>query len=339
MNTESKFMQLVRYIPGFILLVCIGLLSKYVAQFIPHVDYIIVAIVIGMLIRNTVGIPEVLRPGVETFELWLKIGVVLLGARLMLQQLFSLGSIGLAMIVVEIIMSVLLVTFVAKRLKVSDKLGSLMGIGVAICGVSAIIACAPAIDADEDEQSYAIATILIFGAAALFLYPLVGYAFDMSDQAFGIWAGLAVDNTAEAVATGFIYSEKAGEFATLAKMCRNTLMGLTVLGFATYYAARGMTEQIEHKGRFLWDKFPKFIIGFIVFSLLSTVGFFTEEHIGMLKNAYSWFFMLTFAGVGLETSFKEMKKSGFRPLIVGLSAEAGVGIITLVMVLALARFF
>ena len=154
-----------------------------------------------------------------------------------------------------------------------EKLSSLLSIGVGICGVSAIIGAAPSIEAEKEETGYAIAIILVFGAAALVVYPLIGRLLSMSDKLFGIWAGLAVDNTAEAVATGAIYSKAALAYTTLAKLCRNALMGFVILGFAVYYARRGMARQVTHKGRFLWQKFPKFVLGFLGLSVIFSVLF------------------------------------------------------------------
>jgi uncharacterized integral membrane protein (TIGR00698 family) len=322
-----------RLIPGLALLAGVGYSSKIIASYIPHMDFIIVAIFLGMVIGNTIGVPAIFAPGVATSELWLKAGVICLGARLLLQQVFAMGSTALAIVVLEIIFSIAAVRFMVKRFNISDKLGSLLAIGVGICGVSAIIGCASAIDAEEKDQAYAIATILIFGAGALVVYPLVGYLLQMSSLTFGVWAGLAVDNTAEAIATGFIYSDEAGKFATLTKMCRNALMGVVILGFALYYARQGLTKDVENKGRFLWEKFPKFILGFLLFSLLSTVGFFNKGDIKLLKHAYKWFFMLCFVGVGLSTRVSDMKKTGFKPFLVGISTEALVGAFTLATVL------
>src|SRR3954468_17370841 len=116
--------------------------------------------------------------------------------------------------------------------KLSPKLRSLLSIGASICGVSAIIAAKGAIDADDEEASYAIAAILALGAVSLFVFPLIGHAFAMSDHAYGLWVGLAVDNTAEAAAAGVLYSDSAGRFAVLAKTARNATMGFVVLGYA-----------------------------------------------------------------------------------------------------------
>src|ERR1700730_8620577 len=150
------------------------------------------------------------------------------------------------------------------------KLVSLLAIASSICGVSAIIAAKGAIDADDEDVSYAIAAILALGAVSLFLFPLIGHALGMSDHAFGLWAGLAVDNTAEATAAGALYSDAAGKFAVIAKTTRNATIGFVVLGYAIYWARKQSGKVVTNKAAFLWEKFPKFILGFLALSGLAT---------------------------------------------------------------------
>src|SRR5262249_60096603 len=123
--------------------------------------------------------------------------------------------------------------------RLSPKLTSLLSIGASICGVSAIIAAKGAIDADDEDTSYAIAAILALGAVSLVVFPIVGHALSMSDQAYGLWVGLAVDNTAEATAAGALYSDAAGEVAVLAETTRDATIGVVVLGYALYSARKG----------------------------------------------------------------------------------------------------
>ena len=258
--------------------------------------------------------------GLRPYEFFLKVGIVLMGARFLVTDVARLGGIGLAMVAVEILFSIAFVGLFARWFRLPEKLGSLLSVGVGICGVSAIIGAAGSIEAEKEETGYAIAVILVFGAAALIAYPLIGRALAMSDKLFGIWAGLAVDNTAEAVATGAIYSKAALAYTTLAKLCRNAMMGFVILGFAVYYARRGMAKQITHKGRFLWQKFPKFVLGFlglsVIFSVLLAVFTSADAHkflvgrTGAMKNLSEWAFQLTFIGVGLRTSFRDMVRTG-----------------------------
>jgi uncharacterized integral membrane protein (TIGR00698 family) len=323
---------MVKKIPGIFLLVGVGLLSKFIAGYIPHLDYVLVAIALGMLIRNTVTLPQILEAGVDTYELWLKIGIVFLGARLVLGDVLSLGAKGLLMVLVEIIVSLTVIMFLARKFGLSDKLGSLLAVGVGICGVSAIIGASGAIDAEEEDAALAIATILIFGAVMIFLFPLLGQVIGLSPEAFGYWAGLAIDNTSEAVATGFAFSEVAGQYATLTKLGRNALMGVVILFFAIRFAGNNSSKKIDNKLKFIWSKFPKFLLGFLLMSLLSTVGFFNDSQISVMKHLTNWAFMLAFVGVGFRTRISEMKKAGFKAAVVGFGGELAVAIVTLLMV-------
>jgi len=321
------------YLPGIALLLAVGYAGKVVAGYVPHTEYVIWAIAIGMVIRNTISIPKMFLPGIGTYELWLKTGIVLMGAKFAFQNILSIGGTGLAMVVIEIALSIAVASYLARRFGLSDRLGSLIGVGVGVCGVSAIIGATGAIGAKQEDASYAIATILIFGAAMVFLYPLLGHLMGMTDAMFGYWAGLAVDNTAECLATGFAYSEAAGKVTTVVKLCRNALMGLVILFMALHYARRGMTGEVTGKGRFLWDRFPKFVLGFLALSIIVTLGLLTKDSVTTMVNISKWLFLLTFAGVGLSTQFSQLK-AGFRPFAVGFVVEALVSVITLGMIYA-----
>ena len=280
--------------------------------------------------------PRAFREGVDTYEFWLKIGIVLLGVRFVLGDIVKLGGVSLACVVLELALAIAVMTALGRAFKLSPKLTSLLAIGASVCGVSAIIAAKGAIEADDEDASYAIAAILALGAVSLLVFPLVGRALGMSDHAYGLWAGLAVDNTAEAAAAGALYSDAAGKFAVLAKTTRNATIGFVVLGYALYWVRRNQAHAIAHKGAFLWQKFPKFVLGFLVISGLATAGAFTGAQAADLANLSRWAFLLTFAGVGLRTDLRELSKQGLRPLAVGVIGEFA---IAAVMVVAAARSF
>jgi uncharacterized integral membrane protein (TIGR00698 family) len=221
----------------------------------------------------------------------------------------------------------------------TPKLTSLLAIGSSICGVSAIIAAKGAIEADDEEASYAIGAILLLGAFSLFAFPAIGHAFGMSDHLFGLWAGLAVDNTAEATAAGALYSDTAAKFAVVAKTTRNAMIGFVVLGYAVYWARKAKHQAVANKAAFLWQKFPKFVLGFLLISILATVGAFSKPQLTDLANLSRWAFLLTFAGVGLQTNFAELRKQGLRPLAVGAIGEFAIAGITLALLLGANRAF
>lgn len=344
-NPLPKILGLV---PGIALLAGIGFLGKVIEQslnayakahhlHVPNIEYVLWAILIGLVVSNTVGLPSLFQPGVLTYEFWLKAGIVLLGSRFLLGDVLKLGSVSLLLVVLELAVAFTLMTLLGRWFRLKPKLTSLLAVGSAVCGVSAIIATKGAIDADDEDSSYAIAAILALGALALFTFPLIGHALHLSDHAYGLWAGLAVDNTAEATAAGALYSDLAGKVAVLAKTTRNAMIGFVVLGYALYWAGKGQAQGIQNKSAFLWQKFPKFVLGFLLISLLATAGFFNKEQLGSLANLSRWAFLLTFAGVGLRTNFRQLRAQGLRPFAVGAIGEILIAAVTLAMVLSAAK--
>ncbi len=353
-------------LPGIALLAAVGYAGKFIEQSIshyakshhrvlPNIEYVFWAIAIGMLITNTIGLPRIFRAGVATYEFWLKAGIILLGARFILGDILHLSGISFVLIFIELALALTFMTYLGAAFKLSPKLTSLLAVGSSICGVSAIIATQGAIDAEEEDSSIAIAAILALGAISLVFFPLVGHVLHMSDHAYGLWTGLAVDNTAEATAAGALYSDAAGKIAVLAKTCRNACIGFVVLGYALYWARRGAAEQVVNKGAFLWTKFPKFVLGFLFISLLATLGTldpklyphlvgltrfgFSRPQIAALGNLSRWAFLLTFAGVGLRTNFRDLFKQGARPFLVGAIGEIVIAVITLALVLGADHYY
>lgn len=344
--------NLLDYVPGVLLLIGIGLLGKYAQIWwnllakkehwtVPDIEYVLWAIVIGLLVTNTVGVHRIFKPGVATYEFWLKIGIVALGARFVLGDIVKLGGISLVQILLDMTIAGGIILLAAKLFGLSGKLGSLLAIGTSICGVSAIVASKGAIRARNSDVSYAIAAILALGAVALFTLPVLGHALGLSDHEFGLWAGLAVDNTAETTATGYLFSDEAGKLAVLVKSVRNALIGFVVLGFALYWASKGEADQIAPgfgaKAKFVWEKFPKFVLGFLAVSALATAHLLSKGQVANLGNVSKWAFLLTFAGVGLNTNFRELARTGWRPLVVAVIGLVVVAVVSLGLVLVTSR--
>jgi uncharacterized integral membrane protein (TIGR00698 family) len=344
--------RLVDYLPGLALLIVVGLLGKYAEVgwlglakreywTVPDIEYVLWAILIGLVIANTVGLHRVFRPGVLTYHFWLKVGIVALGSRFVLGDVLKLGATSLVQIVVDMVVAGSIILAAARLFGLSGKLGSLLAIGTSICGVSAIVAAKGAIRARNSDVGYAIAAILALGAVALFTLPLLGHAIGLSDHEFGLWAGLAVDNTAETTATGFPFSDEAGKIAVLVKSTRNALIGFVVLGFALYWAARGEADQLapgaKAKAAFIWDKSPKFVLGFLAVSAIATAGLLNKGQLANVGNVSRWAFLLTFAGVGLSTDIRQIARSGWRPLAVAVIGLVVVAAVSLGLVLFTSR--
>jgi uncharacterized integral membrane protein (TIGR00698 family) len=342
---SNPALSFLRLIPGILLLSGIGYAGKLmelnVGKFakahhwtFPNIEYVLWAILLGLLISNVIGIPQIFRAGIATYEFWLKAGIVLLGARFLLGDVLKIGGLSLALVAIEIIGAIAFMQVLGRVFGLRPKLSSLLAVGSAVCGVSAIIAAKGAIEADDEDSGFAIAAILALGALALFTFPLIGHSLHLTDTAYGTWSGLAVDNTAEALAAGALYSDVAAKQAALTKTARNAMIGFVVLVYAIYYAGRGQAKEVKNKALFLWQKFPKFVLGFLLISILATYQFFDKPQVTALANLSRWAFLLTFAGVGLRTNFREMRKQGLRPFAVGAIGEVVIAAFTLGLVFA-----
>ena len=345
----SPARRVLNLVPGVLALGLIGYAGKFTEQSIaaygrahhltlPNIEYVLWAIVFGLIVSNTIGLPAICEAGIDTYEFWLKTGIVLLGVRFVLGDVARLGGVSLACVFLELAVSIAVMTALGRAFKLRPKLTSLLSIGASVCGVSAIIAARGAIEADDEDVSYAIAAILALGAVSLVVFPIIGRALGMSDRAYGLWVGLAVDNTAEATAAGALYSDAAGKFAVLAKTSRNATIGFVVLGYALYWIRRGGASAIGNKAAFLWEKFPKFVFGFLAVSALATAGAFSKKQSTDLANLSRWAFLFSFAGIGLRTNLRVLSNQGWRPLIVGVAGEVALAALTLALVLGTAQW-
>lgn len=316
-NTIShKIQEILSLIPGVAFLFIVGLVAKYIGAQIPHISFLIIAIAIGIIISNTIGLPPFIEKGIETHKLWLQIGIVVLGSQVIIADLLGVGSFLLLMILGYLVFGLLFTEFISSRFGLESRLGSSLASGVSICGVSAIIATSEGIKTRSKDIAYAIATILAFDVVTVFLYPTIGNLFSIPGEVFGPWTGISMLSTGTVVAAGFAHSEVAGQLATIVKMARNSFIGLVALLYTLYYVRKGASTYVHNKAKYLWDKFPKFVIGFLFIMIVANLGLLDKGQMTSMKNAYSWLFMLAFVGMGYDIDVKEIKKTGFKPLLV-----------------------
>jgi len=311
-----------RFVPGLVVLLTIGALARVVTAVADLSSVLMVAIILGFLIGNTVVLPAGTEPGIGTDTLWLKTGIVLMGATITLQTVVAAGPRMLLVVVGAV--SVTLVTIEALSrwpFDVPAKVGSLLAAGSSICGVSAVAAVSGSIEPDSKQVAYAAATVLVFDVLTIALYPVIGQALGLSDVVYGIWAGTTMFSTGPVTAAGFTYSDTAGEWAVLTKLTRNTLIGLVAVGYAMYYShRRAGTNGRATTPAYLWETFPKFIIGFILLMMIANLGLFSPDQLRMLTNASDWLFLLAFAGLGLRIDIGTVRETGAAPAaVVGLT--------------------
>jgi uncharacterized integral membrane protein (TIGR00698 family) len=262
----------------------------------------------------------------------LRAGVALLGARLTLDQVVETGASSVVAIVVVVSVALALGIWLAHRVGVVPPLAWLIAVGMAICGNSAILALSPIIRAPHRDTAYAVSTITVFGLLGVVLLPVIGRTLGLTDTLFGTWAGLSVNDTAQVVATGYAYSAPAGDVATIVKLTRNIAI-LPVLVGATWLMARADAHAAEASGstavpaavhplRWLARAVPWFVIGFVVFAGLRSVGAL-DVAIGdqtladVLSVVAGILILVALAGVGLGTDLRAMAGVGARPLALG----------------------
>ncbi|HEU4725092.1 MAG TPA: putative sulfate exporter family transporter [Candidatus Eisenbacteria bacterium] len=331
-------------LPGLLLAVGVALTARLLHGFLPPavgtaLGEVIVAVLLGLAIGNLVPLSGATAPGVRfSFHTVLRTAIVLLGATFSFAQVVAIGGKALLMIVALMLLALAVAHALGRAAGTPGRLATLIGVGTAVCGNSAIVATAPVIGARDDEVSFAIATNTLFGTLAVFLYPFIGHALGMSDAVFGTWAGTAVNDTSQVVAAGFAYSEAAGKVATAVKLTRNALMGGVIVAMGLVYsrslAATAAGAGGAAAGSSTWLKrlkqsLPLFVIGFLVLALLNTIGAVralsdaTGRDIPkLLQLIVKFLILVALAGVGLSTRFEAMRKTGVRPFYVGLATAA-----------------
>ena len=323
-----------RLVPGLAVLAGGALLARTIGDAIGF-NALLVAIALGFVLVNTVGIPDGLERGIGTHTIWLGAGIVLMGASLTLETVLDVGGLVLLVVALVTSLTILVVEGLARNVfGLADRFGSLLAAGAGICGVSAVVAVAGAIRAREEHVAYAAATVLLFDAITIVVYPVVGDVLGLSDVVFGVWAGVSMFSTGPVVAVGFAHSEVAGQWATMTKLARNALIGVVVLAYASFYA-RSRGDSAEASGssglplRTLWDEFPKFVLGFLALMAVASLGLLTPEQEASIENAYNWLFLVAFVGLGTEIRFADLRNTGMTPALVVLLAFALVSVVSL----------
>ncbi len=324
---------IVKVLPGLMLSLVIGALAKWLESLLPiHIiGASVIAMFIGMFL-NAVWHPACLKPGVKfTSKKVLKFAIILLGASLNVQVILSVGKLSLAVMVFTLLTCFGGGYFIGKALGLNWKLSNLISAGTGICGGSAIAAIAPVIDAEDSDIAYAISATFLFDMAMILLFPIMGRALGLSDMAYGLWAGTAVNDTSSVVAAGYAYSEAAGDFATMVKLTRTLSIIPTVLVF-TFVNLRlkrkvGMAE--SGKKTNIMSLFPWFIVGFLALAGLNSLGYIPTAVSAVAKSISKFLMVSALAAIGLSTNFGDVKKSGIAPMLHGFIISALVVIVAI----------
>lgn len=329
----------VKIVPGFLLSLVIALAAKWIESLLPvHlIGASVIALFIGMAINHFRKPNETLSIGLKfTSKKILKFAIILLGASLSIGTILEVGKISLTVMLFTLLTCFGGGYFVGKALGLNWKLSNLISAGTGICGGSAIAAIAPVIDAEDTDIAYAMSATFLFDMAMIVLFPIMGQAMGLSDMAYGLWAGTAVNDTSSVVAAGYAFSEAAGDFATMVKLTRTLSIIPTVIIFAFIELhlkkkaalAAGSTVNEKANINFL-SLFPWFIVGFLALAIINSFGLIPTAVSAAAKSLSKLLMVCALAAIGLNTSFRDMKKSGIAPMIHGFIISALVVIVAI----------
>lgn len=339
-------MKALKVFPGIILSVGVVLLACWLESLLPiHlIGSAVIAMFIGMVLNHFLRNTKVFASGLKfTSKKILKFAIILLGLSLNITTILNVGKMSLTVMIFTLLTCFGGGCFIGKALGLNWKLSNLISAGTGICGGSAIAAIAPTIDADDNDVAYAMSATFLFDMAMIVLFPIMGQAMGMTDQAFGIWAGTAVNDTSSVVATGYAFSEGAGDFATMVKLTRTLAIIPTVIIFAFVQLRLKRKEALansksgsELKANFSIAKiFPWFILGFLAMSIVASVFPIPAAVVSGTKSASKFLMVCALAAIGLNTSFSSMKKAGIRPMIHGFIISALVVVVALLVEMAM----
>lgn len=317
-----------KLLPGIAVSLALAIPAWFLGRIVPIVGAPIFAILAGMLL-SFLKRPSFLEGGIGfTGKKGLQYSIVFLGFGLDLGVVLKVGLDSLAVMVFTLTAAFVTAYFVGKALKIDSKVKILVGVGTAICGGSAIAATAPVIDADEEEVAFSISTIFLFNIIAVFLFPVLGHLMGMSQSAFGLWAGTAINDTSSVVAAAFSYGDDAGRYATIVKLTR-TLMIIPVtlvLAFARWRGDEGGRGQIN-----LVKIVPWFVLGFLAASLVRTINFLPMAVDAALPEIGKFGICAAMAAIGLKSNPLKLVRNGIRPILLGLACWISVAVVSLIV--------
>lgn len=286
-------------------------------------EYPLIAVIIGLLANaglRIIGLFERVRPAIRT-ELFLKVGLVLLGARISIGDLMANGAGGLIQALIMVTSVFFFTWWLAGKFNLPPTLKAVMASAVSICGVSAAIAAAGAVIAKKEEVTYITALVILTAIPLMVVTPWIAQAIDLDDTVAGAWFGGNIDTTAAVVGAGTIHGDKAQEIATVVKLAQNVLIGVVSFALALYFALVVEKDQGQRPSpMMIWNRFPKFVVGFVLVSALASADIFTSAHVSEMQAVSQWAFALAFVCIGIDFSPGALKQMGRGPIIVYIAA-------------------
>jgi uncharacterized integral membrane protein (TIGR00698 family) len=293
-----------------------------------NIEAVIFSLTIGLVLSNFFTLPAWLTESLST-ELFVKIGLILLGTSVIFGDILKAGSLGLIQALVVVISVWYFAFWVSKKMGIDEEFAIMISSAVSICGVSAAIATSGAIKGDSKKLSYVISIVLITAIPMIIFLPFIAQALGLSQAVTGAWLGGTIDTTGAVIASGTMVGEEALKISTIVKFSQNVLLGFAAFAISIYWTVTNnqssAVQEAKPTGAIIWERFPKFVLGFIAASLLFSFVI-SSETIDSVKGGFKalqglWF-ALAFTSIGLETKFSDLfSKEGKKPLYAFLIAQ------------------
>ena len=335
MNTKMK--ERLSFVLGLVICFAVAGVSVLAEGLIPGdmLGASIIALFLGTII-NSFFHPKWIKPALKfTSKKILKLAIILLGASLSISTIMTVGKMTFFVMIFTFAVCFGGGYFIRKIFGLNWKLSNLISAGTGICGGSAVAAIAPVIDAEDKDIAFAMSSTFIFDMVMVALYPIMGKALGLTDIAYGIWAGTSVNDTASVVASGYAFSEIAGDFATMVKLTRTLAIIPTVLVFA-FIGTRNKQKEMKLAGGGrkvnIVKIIPWFICGFLALAIINSFSLIPAEVSGVMKSTSKFLMVSALAAIGLNTSLLDFKKAGLRPMLYGITIDTLVTLTALVVI-------
>ncbi len=285
-------------------------------------ETVIFSLLIGLFISNVFGVPEWIK-GALSSEMYVKIGLVMLGSTILFDKILQLGAVGIIQSVIVVFGVWYFSFWLCRKFKIDEEMSMMLSSAVSICGVSAAIATAGAIKGDKTKLSYVVSLVMVVAVPMIFLMPVLAKLIGLNEVMAGAWIGGTVDTTGAVVATGAIYGDEAKDASVIIKSAQNVLLGIAAFAISIYWTFKQGKNNNSPESKYaekpslklLWERFPKFVLGFIAASLVFSFVIDPAEHqpaMDTIKNIQGLWFALAFTSIGLETKFKTFITKGNR---------------------------
>lgn len=304
-----------------------------------HFNYVVICLAAGIIIRNVFGVPKRWETGLSYYSVFLHAGIIMLGSQYLLRDMVKLGSLTVIIMVVFVFGTAAFFVFVSRLFKLDDSLAGVLSAGFSMCGVTALVATAPMVRAKNEQITYAIAVTVSFGILCMIILPPIARMFEVTQFSFGVISATGVPNSAQVIASGFMYGFDAGKVAGFVNIGRIVLIPAGAL-FIYFFT---MTREVLGSEKInIWqtvkEKFPVYVIGFVIVWGANCMHLFPKPAVFAMEKVMIWLFSLSFVGLGLQTKLSDVRKAGVKGLIVGYLGGSVKLLLALFVIIALMNY-